>query len=466
MRSGTGRCFRTAILGSLLFGTAEARAQDARLQGAFTASVGATDNVLSAAEPEDEDEGAEQEGPEADVFGSVSPGLYFRYDTPRTSQTLSYTFTASFYVSHSEASSYTNTAAWSGRFITSPTTQLSLGATGTHGQLNAITRNQAPGQTTLDPVPSGASTVFLQGGVSQGFSKQLSPALTMAEGASFTVYSPLQVIPARTYNAAGTLTAQRLWRRDTGTLALSSAYTHFENVRVGTLEDPLYVERNQLLTSLVASWQHDYGLHFSSQLDLGVTQATDLSFGYAQLWQPAGLAAVRYTREEGQAELAYTHAAQLNVFLQQLALVDQVTLRAALPLSAQLGTEGSVGAQRSQPIERGELEDASTVFLADAALLWSPVTVIPDFELSLRYQHVNQLAPGGQGATTHTVTNTVILSVSGAFPRSTETGTRITMTQPFGTARPAPRRNTGPTPEAEGEGEGEGAAQPPAGAAP
>jgi hypothetical protein len=472
MRWGEGRCVRAAIPGAVLLGTllgallwsTEARAQDARLQGVFTGSLGVTDNVYSSAEP-DEEADPDADGPEADAFGSVSPGLLFRYDTPRTSQTLSYTFTANFFFSQFDASSYTNSAAWAGRFITSPTTALSLGATGTHGQLNTLVRNQEPGQTQLDPVPGGTSTVFLQGGLSQGFSKQLSPVLTMAEGASFTAYEPLQENPPRTTNVAGTLSAQRLWRHDTGTLALSAAYTHFENVNAGTDEAPLYVARDQLLASLVASWQHDYGRHFSSQLDVGVSQATDVSGGYAQLWQPVGLAAVRYAREEGQAELAYAHAAQLNVFLQQLALVDQVTLRAALPVNAaaRLGSEGSVGVQRSQPIEEGVLGAPSTVFLADAALLWSPVTRIPDFELSLRYQHVNQLAPGAGGATDQIVTNTLIASVSGAFPRTTVTENRIVMTQPFGTARQAPQRRSGPTPEAE---EAEQAEQPSGGAAP
>lgn len=452
MRWGERQRVRAAVLGAMLLGGAEARAQSTRLQGVFTGSVGVTDNVLSAATP-DEDADPDAEGPEVDGFGSVSPGLVFRHDTPRTAQTLTYTFTASFYLSHSEASSYTNTAAWTGRFITSPTTALTLGATGAQGQINAIRQNTTPGQTPLDVVPEGSTTVFLQGGVNQGFSKQLSPVLTMAEAASFTVYEPLQVAPQRTYNAAGVLTSQRLWRHDTGTLALSGGYTHFDNVEVGEAPDVELVERDQLVASLVASWQHDYGRYFSHQVDLGVTQATDLSGGYEQLWQPVGLAAVRYAREEGQAELAYARAAQLNVFLQQLALVDQVTLRAAMPLTPVLGVEGSTGVQRSMPIEEGELGDASAVFLADAALLWSPVTVIPELELSLRYQHVNQLAAStndaGESATSHIVTNTLILSVSGAFPRSTEAGGRILMTQPFGTARQQPERRAGPTPGAE-----------------
>jgi hypothetical protein len=426
-----------AALAIAALAPAAARAQNARLQAVLEGTVGVTDNVLSASEEA-------PVGPEAGAFGSVSPGLVFRYDTPRTAQTLSYTFTPSFYFGHPEASSYTNTAAWSGRFVTTPTTELTLGANGTQGQLNTYLSADDPGRTALRALPSGG-TVFVQGGVNEGFSKQLSPVVTAAQSASFLAYTPLgEDAPARTYGATGALSAQRLWRHDTGALALTFAYTHFDNVPVGPSGSEALEARDQLVNTLVASWQHDYGHHVSSQLDLGVTQATDLGGDYAQIWQPAGLLALRYVRDEAQAELAYAHAAQLNVFLSQIDLVDQATLRVAAPLvhAARLGAEGSAGAQLSRPIVDGELGDPATVLLFDAALLWSPVASVPDLELALRYQHLHQIATttvGTDEADTRIIRNTVTLTVGFAFPETTETSTRILMTQPFGSA-PAERR--------------------------
>lgn len=428
-----------------------AQAQDASLQAIFSGSIGFTDNVLSTPEQD-------PLGPEADGFGSVSPGLVFRYDTPRTAQSLSYTFTRSFFFRHSEASSYTNTAVWAGRFTTSPTTELTLGLIGTQGQLNTFIRAQTPGQTSLSAVPPGG-TVFVQGGVNEGFSKQLSPVVGVAQSASFLVYSPLtEEPPARTYNATNTLSAQRLWRDDIGALALTFAYTHFENVTVGTPGSEQLESRDQLLNTFVASWQHDYRNHFSSQLDLGVSQSADLGGEHGQLWQPAGLLAARYVREEAQAELAYTHAAQLNVFLSQVSLVDAVTLRLALPIdaAARLWAEGSAGVQLAQPIEDGQLGDGTTVLLGDAALLWSPVTFIPGLELALRYQRLEQIATTS-AADIRLVRNTVVLSVSGAFPETEATGSRILMTQPFGAAPPARRaRREAPAEEPAGEQPGSG----------
>ena len=412
-----------------------AGAQDASLQAVFSGSVGVTDNVLSISEQD-------PAGPEADGFGSVSPGLVFRYDTPRTSQSLSYTFTPSFFFRHAEANSYTGTAAWTGRFTTSPTTELTLGVIGAHGQLNTFAATQEPGQTTLSALPPGG-TAFVQGGVNEGFSKQLSPVVSVAQGASFLVYSPItEEPPARTYSATNTLSAQRLWRDDTGEIALTFGYTHFENLTVGAPGSEQLTSRDQLLNTLVASWQHDYRNRFSTQVDLGVTQATDLGDEHGQLWQPAGLLAARYVREQAAAELAYLHAAQLNVYLSQIALVDALTLRVALPIdaAARLGAEGSAGVQLAQPIQDGELGDRTTALLFDAALLWSPVTFIPDFELSLRYQRIDQIATAAAPLEdVRLVRNTLVLSVSGAFPETEQTSTRILMTQPFGAAGPARR---------------------------
>jgi hypothetical protein len=92
--------------------------------------------------------------------------------------------------------------------------------------------------------------------------------------------------------------------------------------------------------------------------------------------------------------------------------------------------------------------------LTDVALLWSPPLVIPDFALALRYQHTNQRteARTAELPDTRIVRNALLLSVSGAFPRRMEPGSRISMTQPFGAAGPvgAPRREPTPIEPTEG----------------
>ncbi|WP_437866176.1 hypothetical protein [Sorangium sp. So ce363] len=438
MRSGRG--IAVAAFGCAILTHHDARAQDATLQGVFNGSIGVTDNVRSAAEPPDG-------SPKADGLGTASPGLIFTYTTPRTAQTLSYTFSTSFFFREADASSYSNMAMWSGRFVTSPRTSLTLGASGSQGQLNTFQLEQTPGTTTL-PANEGGTTNFVQGSFNEGFSLQASPVWSLGQAATFAVYNPLEDRPPRTYSATNTLTAQRVFRHDVAALALSVGYTHFDNV------DDLYTSRDQLLSTLVASWQHDLGRRFSSQLDVGGVVATDLKDGAGSLARPAGLAALRYTHERGEAaELAYTYSATPNVFLQQTQLSHMLTLRAAVPVRPawHLAVEGSLGGQLAQPltITGGELDTGPTTLalLTDVALLWSPVIVVPDFALALRYQHMNQRA---EAATT--VRNTLLLSVSGAFPRRTVPGSRILMTQPFGSAGPSgtPRQQT-PSDPVEGE---------------
>ncbi|WP_437289034.1 hypothetical protein [Sorangium sp. So ce406] len=458
MRSGRG--IAVAAFGCAILTHHDARAQDAYLQGVFTGSLGVTDNVSSAAEP------PAGPGPDADGFGTVSPGLIFTYTTPRTSQTLSYTFAASFFFLHSEANSYSNMAMWSGRFVTSPRTTLTLGVAGSQGQLNTFLLEQAPGTTTIAGT-AGGTTNFVQGSVNEGFSFQPSPVWQLGQAATFLVYNPLLDRPQRTYSAANTLSAQRIFRHDIASLALSVGYTHFDNVPVTDPDaDPeapdVYEERDQLLSTLVASWQHDLGRRFSSQLDVGGVVATDLAGGAGSLVRPAGLAALRYTHDRGEAELAYTYAATPNVFLQQIQLSHQLTLRAAAPIlrpSWRLSVEGSAGVQFARPLERnaeGELATGpnTTAVLTDVALLWSPVIVIPDFALALRYQHTNQhtAARTAELPDTRIVRNALLVSVSGAFPRRMEAGSRISMTQPFGSAGPVgpPHRDPEPIEPPEG----------------
>ncbi|WP_437999560.1 hypothetical protein WMF26_06220 [Sorangium sp. So ce185] len=443
MRSGRG--IAVAAFGCAILTHDDARAQDAYLQGVFTGSIGVTDNVSSAAEP------PAGPGPDADGFGTVSPGLIFTYTTPRTSQTLSYTFSASFFFRHWEASSYSNMAMWSGRFVTSPRTTLTLGAAGSQGQLNTFQLEQTPGTTTIQGT-AGGTTNFVQASFNEGFSFQPSPVWALGQGATFLVYNPLQDLPQRTFTVSNTLSAQRIFRHDTVSGALSVGYTHFDNVPVtaDAVED-----RDQLLTTLVASWQHDLGRRFSSQLDVGGVVATDLNGGADSLVRPAGLAALRYTHDRGEAELAYAYTATPNVFLQQIQLSHQLTLRAAAPIRPawHLSVEGSAGGQIAQPLEAnaaGELVTGPTTIavVTDVALLWSPVVVIPDFALALRYQHTNQRteARTSELPDTRIVRNAVLVSVSGAFPRRMEPGSRITMTQPFGSAGPVGPPHRDPTP--------------------
>ncbi len=391
MRSGRG--IAVAAFGCAILTHHDARAQDATLHGVFTGSIGVTDNVTSAAEP------PAGPGPDADGFGTASPGLIFTYTAPRTAQTLSYTFSTSFF-RHAEASSYSNVAVWSGRFVTSPRTSLTLGASGSQGQLNTFQLEQTPGTTTLQGT-AGGTTNFVQGSFNEG--SRSSPRRSGRSGRRRRSPSTTRSWIARSARTASTntLNANRSFRHDVAALALSVGYTHFDNVPV-TDTDPAtedtYTSRDQLLSTLVASWQHDLGRRFSSQVDVGGVVATDLAGGAGSLARPTGLAALRYLHERGDAaELAYTYAATPNVFLQQIQLSHMLTLRAAVPVHAawHLSVEGSASAQLAQPLEtnaEGDLDTGPTTLavLTDVGLLYSPVIVIPDFALALRYQHANQ----------------------------------------------------------------------------
>jgi hypothetical protein len=189
-------------------------------------------------------------------------------------------------------------------------------------------------------------------------------------------------------------------------------------------------EQNSLLNTLAVSWRRDFTDRWASQVALGVTYGIDPSDGGDQTWTPNALVAVLYTREQWQAELSNALATQPNVLTGEVVFADTATLRIALPIYTSLhnavATTASGGYQNSRPIQDGNDGSVTNVFLADAALTWSPLSLAIDYEMSLRYQFTKQLAGDSTTAADFT-RNTVLLAITGAFDnRARETTPLIT----------------------------------------
>src|SRR5262249_40946180 len=160
---------------------------------------------------------------------------------------------------------------------------------------------------------------------------ELSPVVRGIQGLAFTTYDPYgeNVAAARSYELTSTLGLERSWVHDALGAELRNTYVDIEAF---TGPDRVFHDRQQaLLNALVGRWRHDIARYFASEVDLGVAEVMRAEDFGGRLWQPTGLAAIRYAREEGQAELLYTHGAQLNAYLGQVFLTDEILLRGAVP---------------------------------------------------------------------------------------------------------------------------------------
>lgn len=422
------RLSRPALSALLCLGApATAWAQDGGVQISLTAAVGVTDNVGST--PDDAVEGVERE---AGGTFDVSPGFAFNYITPRTTNRLQYAFTFGL-PDLRDAGGYTlsNALLYGGQFETSPTTSLSLGVAGTHGHTRELT---GVGNAATTPITAQPEDIeFFRADVSQGFTKALSPTLDFGQSLSAGGFFPLSgdaTTPA-SYTVGGSLTLQTSWRDDSVGVTLTPGYTLFLEVEADPADPAAVPEerRHSLLNNLAVSWRRDFTDRWASQVALGVTYGIDPSDGGDQTWTPSVQVSVLYTREQWQAELANSLATQPNVLTGEIVFANTTTLRMALPIYTSLhnavATAASAGFQNSRPIQDGNDGSVTNVFLSDAALTWSPLSLAIDYEMSLRYQFTKQWASGDTAASF--TRNTVLLAVTGAFDnRARETTPLIT----------------------------------------
>ncbi len=450
------------VAATCVIGPRVARAEDARVYGTLSAGVGASDNVgFVATRPSDSVVDARcgdgtwspPRGPSlatpicnvdrriGPIF-NVSPGVVLTLESPRARYQAGYTFTAS---ASPAMSSYANRIQLGGAFVTGPTTELALGGHVAQGstsalQLTADAGGAQPGGASaaagVAALPS-ASLTYVSGGVTEELTKELSPALRVSQGLALSANTPVlrsatNELPYRsTTSVAATGGVERSWRRDAlGLLARVDLVTQVQVDAVGPAADPTAppastasTTRRAVIDSLVATYKRDFGHFLGGELQAGVLQVSSLGTG-AVLVQPTGLAAVRFTRLEGTAELAFSHTALPNPLLGVNLLSDTLTLRGAVPLDRRarwLAATSSGFAHTRQILDDGSLAPPTNILRGDVTLGYLPT---PAFQLALRYQHHRQLptagagvdAPSGAVGTGEISVSTLLLTGTVVFP--------------------------------------------------
>jgi hypothetical protein len=362
-------------------------------------------------------------GQESGPFFAVSPSVVVQYDRPRIEQSLEYAFTLNvpfdtrFRVLDPFVT-YANRGTYGAHVYLTPTTELLVGLGVVQAPLNVTAVGSDPSTTPVGATPNGSSYT-LQGTAQEALTKQFSETLRLTQSAAFTVGLPFDETPkiADTFAVTNGLSLEKSRERDAFTGSLALTYAHFTESQDEDLGR--VPPRDQLLSTLVGSYRRDFGEAVSVQADGGVLHARSPSDSGAGFWSPTGGVAATYARRFVQAQLAYAHMAQVNLLVGDVNLVDQVALRASVPLGrSDFAVSGTAAYEYTRTLTvQADVTDPIHVILADVGITWTPRRV-PNLGIGVRASVTNQdpVDPAAVGF----VRETVALNVTFGYPTAAQ----------------------------------------------
>ena len=415
---------------------ARAGANATSLQGTATANVGWTDNILNAP-----DESTPGGAPRlSDFFFQLMPRVTLTTESPRFIERLAYNFTANLFVTHFDASSYASSLDWTGNLLTSPTTKLILTLTSLQGKYSSFSFGQSSAGASIDVLPPKSDVYYFNQTAGESLEATPRASWRVAEQLKLVAFIPLErgTLPD-SYDLTGELGFDRLFRADALGLLARAELIDFVQPRNPMTDVPIGFDQRQVLTSLVARWRRDWSPLWSTEAALGAVAAVGASAdpmaSTRAAWEPSALAAVRWTRDIGAAELRYTHDVVPNALVGNSFSRDGVTLQAGFPVvRARMFFGATAGYQHARilALVAGVAEASADIVLGDATIGWQP---IPELGLSVRYSYMRQLGTPpfmGTPATLPDITrNLVMLGLNVTYPAtvkarvSTRPATRV-----------------------------------------
>lgn len=328
----------------------------------------------------------------------LSPAINLLYDTPRTDNTFTYTFsinvpfTTSFTVKPIPLT-YTNRLTYSGRYALSEVTTMSLMGNFSEAPLNSFTSVNDPTEAPIMTTPTGA-LVMLTATLQEGLTRQLkdSWSLTQSTSAGFGYPIDTALVRARTFTLQSSLTLSKNFAADTLGMTLTNSTNYF-TASEGAF-GAVAPAHTQLTNAFLGNWTRTFTPSFSSALSIGVTQLINPDGVNKTSAQPSGSLTLNYSRDLATVALSYQHMAMPNLTTGQINFVDTVAARFSLPFGPEklgLSSSGSAGFTHSTPIGGDGTPGApSNVFVADAAANYKP-PFAPTLATSLRFQVQRQV---------------------------------------------------------------------------
>jgi hypothetical protein len=417
MRHARAAAFLVAALPVLLPATASAKIG---LQGQLSLSLAWTDNILGRAETQGV----------SDFYASISPSLILSTGTARAVQQVSYNFQADLFFTRSEANSYSQRLTWTGFFYTTRSTDMLVTANIGQGRLNTFTLTGTSATTPIAPQP-GVPVTFVNGALNETLGWDISRQLRFMQNMAFAFYTPVD--PGNQPSAIefdNHLVLERYWPTDAFGAELQSLIVDFTAVRgpvAGpdgiTIDAVVSPENTVVINSAMLKWRHDFGRYFNTELDIGVVEASVAQGGPPDsvvIWQPKGLAAIRFIHDYGTADLTYQHTIAPNALVANTFATDSVELRLGLPLGRftglALGLSGGYSVARVIDFRTGGTFSTTQLIGADATLGYAHPKR-PEIGVFARYQFFDQIAtPGDIQPLPTYLRHTVMIGINGIYP--------------------------------------------------
>lgn len=410
-------------------GLGQAPAARARARLLTTGRIGAglTDNVDLSPRSSDEPGARTAQG---DGFTELEPGVLLTLGDDRMAHQLGYHFLATLFFDQSAVNSYAHRADWLSFYELGERQRLVLNASVSYGRQNMLTLLSAASGGTPAAYRSGRDQ-FLSLEADQGWFVDFAAPWALEQTLRVSAFLP-QDTPTqpKTVSTEAGLALTRSWDRlqlgarlaqeYTSTLAYDSAPRDPEQPAAPA--PPRVPATHLMVTTLLATSGYELDPEWRGELRLGMLRAAAADDSNTQLFHPAAQAALRYAVNETEAELSFAHTVRQNLFLADTFLLEELRLRARLPLAAARTeapswlAEGSVGYEHGQSVDlvRGAIGGPGVdLLLGDAALLWRLHTWM---EWSLRYQFSYQSAVGGALALPEISRHLALVSVTFRYP--------------------------------------------------
>ncbi len=421
---------------ALVAAAAPAHAGKITLQATTTATAGWTDNVLNAP-----DEPTPM-GParESDFFFQLVPGAVLTSAAPRLLQRLAYSFTADLFVHHTEANSYSNSLEWAGDIAASKTTTVLLTAQTQQGRISTFNLNQQSSGAAIAVLPQNADINFFSQNVTETVDYTPTAQWRVNQLALFRAFIPTdRGVQPDVYEAQADLGFDRLFRLDSLGGLLRVSFIDYEAPRDTTTDVPVGFNQQQVLTTLLARWRRDWSPSWSTEAALGAVNGVGLSNDpmapNQTEWEPSALAAIRYSKELGVAEVRYAHDVTPNPLAGSTFSTDEAAIQAALPIVRArmfLGLTAAYQYARQLPLLAGVDRATAHVVLVDFTVGWQPRPEVGVFARYSLYDQFGSPPVMDVPAVLPDLTrNTVLVGVNVIYPAvaaarvPTRAGTRV-----------------------------------------
>ncbi len=422
---------------------APARAQYVDWRGSITLTGAYTRTLSNAAVPD----ALTYAGPSI----SLSPALVGLLDTPRTENTLTYgvsltvPFTSQLGVQGS-GFSYANRASYSGHYALSELTSLTFGVGVTQAPLYSLVPSQDATSASVQAVPAGVANLITTT-VTEGVARAVSETTTFSQSGSFAFGDPIDptTIRALTYSVSNSFGLTRSFWANTLGITLNNQLNYFtpsEGVAADGSIAPVTPAGSIYVNTLALNWLHPFSERLTGTLVAGVTQT--LAPGTASLVavQPTGSLTMNYEFNIAAAALVVAHVAQTNLATATVSFNDTATLRFSAPIGVTgFIASGSGGYTHAVPIPsaatpaEGALVGPSDVFVADAALAYTPLRV-PTLTVGVRGVLTRQVL--ADSVADSFTSYSVALNLTYSYPNATAAMVRPTLAPLYSAQAPAP----------------------------